>query len=310
MQIKKAQRSAVKIKLAVTGPSGSGKTLGSLLLGKGLCGDGKMLVIDSEDGSSNLYADHKMTVGIDYDVLEINAPYTTQKYIEALELGQKEGYDLIIIDSISHAWAGEGGILDKKNAIDMRGGNSFTNWGKVTKDHEAFKSTIVHAKCHVIVTMRSKQDYIMEANDRGKQAPRKVGLAPVQREGMEYEFTTVFDCGMDHSYVVSKDRTGLFDGRMEKLSLETGKELREWLGGASKDEAQVVVDATPKDYTPILNEIVTGFCSPNNDKWAIVKPILADLVGLEKGAIFVKLDRNIQNWIREMVEKDKAASSE
>lgn len=241
MQIKKAERKSVKIKLAITGPSGSGKTMGALMLAKGIAPNGKILVIDTEDGSSNLYADHALTQGIEYDVLELDAPYLTKKYIQALELGQENGYDVIVVDSISHAWAGEGGILDRKTAMDQRGGNSFTNWGKLTPEQERFKSALVHAKAHVIATMRSKQDYVMEANERGKQAPKKVGLAPVQREGMEYEFTTVFDIGMSHDYVVSKDRTGLFDGRVERLTVKIGEEIRNWLesGKAETNSSEV-----------------------------------------------------------------------
>lgn len=233
MQIKKAERKAVKIKLAITGPSGSGKTMGGLLLAKGLSGKGKVLIIDSEDGSSNLYADHQL-VGMDFDVIEIDAPYTVTKYLQALEAGQKAQYDVIVIDSISHAWAGEGGLLDKKTALDAGGrGNSYTNWASITKEQEAFKAKIIHSPCHVVVTMRSKQEYIVETNDKGKQAPRKVGLAPIQRDGMEYEFTTVFDCGMDHNFQASKDRTGIFDGRIEKITEKTGIEIREWLNSGA-----------------------------------------------------------------------------
>lgn len=233
MQIRKAERKAVKIKLAITGPSGAGKTMGALLLGKGLAGEGKILIIDSEDGSSNLYADHPL-VGTDFDVLEIDAPYTITKYLQALEAGQNAGYDVIVIDSISHAWAGEGGLLDKKTSLDSRGGNSYTNWASITKEQEQFKAKIIHSPCHVIVTMRSKQDYIVEQNEKGRSAPKKVGLAPIQRDGMEYEFTTVFDVSMDHHYHVSKDRTGIFDGRIEKLNEKTGVEIKEWLNSGKQ----------------------------------------------------------------------------
>jgi hypothetical protein len=135
-------------------------------------------------------------------------------------------------------------LLEKKTGLDSRGGNSYTNWASITKEQEQFKAKIIHSPCHVVVTMRSKQDYVVETNDKGKPAPKKVGLAPIQREGMEYEFTTVFDISMDHSYHVSKDRTGLFDGRIEKLGEKTGQEIREWLNSGKpeilKDEAPLV----------------------------------------------------------------------
>jgi len=231
MKIQKAERKAVKIKLAITGPSGAGKTMSSLLLAKGLVSGGRILVIDSEDGSSNLYADHDLLGGIQFDVIEIEAPYAVSKYLKALEMGVQEKYDAIIIDSLSHAWAGEGGLLEKKQGLDSRGGNSYTNWATITKEQELFKSRIVHCPTHVIATMRSKQDYVIEANDKGKSAPKKVGLAPIQRDGLEYEFTIVFDVGMDHQFHVSKDRTGIFDGCIERITEKTGVLVKEWLEG-------------------------------------------------------------------------------
>ena len=253
MQIRKAQRQSVNIKIAMTGPSGAGKTMSSLLLAKGIAPNGSILVIDTEDGSSNLYADHNLTKGVEFDVLQIQAPYTIAKYIKALEMGIDGKYDVIVIDSLSHAWAGEGGLLEKKSAIDSRGGNSYTNWATVTKEHESFKSKIVHCPTHVIVTMRSKQDYIMEANDKGKSAPKKVGLAPIQRDGMEYEFTTVFDIGMDHQFHVSKDRTGLFDGRIEAVTIKTGEQIKAWLdGGAPLQKPQAAMPSTEFNENEIL----------------------------------------------------------
>jgi hypothetical protein len=266
MIINKAQRKAVKIKLAITGPSGAGKTMSALLLAKGLIDEGRILVIDSEDGSSNLYADHEITKGIDFDVLELDAPYTIQKYIQALELGQKEGYDIIIIDSISHAWAGEGGLLDKKTSLDARGGNSFTNWASITKEQELFKSKIVHSSCHVIVTMRSKQEHVIEINDKGRSAPKKVGMAAIQRDGMEYEFTTVFDTAMDHSFSVSKDRTGLFDGCIEKMSIATGERIRKWLDGAPPQVQKVgAVKSEPAQTSETVSYIYNNLVSFHAD---------------------------------------------
>lgn len=239
MEIRKAQRKAVKIKLAITGPSGSGKTMGALLVAAGLVDGGKILVIDTEDGGADLYADHPILNGLTYDVIEIKAPYTIQKYVAALDAATNAKYDCVIVDSISHAWAGEGGLLDKKSSIDSRGGNSYTNWGPIKKEQNLFVSKIVHADYHLIATMRSKQDYVMETNDKGKQQPKKVGLAPVQNDGIEYEFTTVFDVGIDHQYQCSKDRTGLFDGMIEKLSFQTGSTIRKWMSGKEIKEGEM-----------------------------------------------------------------------
>ncbi len=228
----KAERKKVKLKIAITGPSGSGKTFSALVLASSM---GKRIaLIDTENDSASLYSDR-----FNFDTLAIDAPYTVQKYNEAVKAAIDEKYDVLIIDSISHAWAGEGGLLAKKEALDARGGNSYTNWGSITKEQEQFKATLLNADIHLICTMRSKQDYIMEINDKGKQAPKKVGLAPIQRDGMEYEFTTVFDVGMDHSASTSKDRTGLFDGQIQKITEKTGEELIKWLGGAKEAPVKV-----------------------------------------------------------------------
>jgi hypothetical protein len=233
---KKAERRQVRPKLALTGPSGSGKTFSALLLAAGM--GKKIAVIDTENGSASLYADMDKgpLKGVKFDVLEIDPPYTIDKYARAIEAAQSEGYDVLVADSLSHAWAGEGGLLSKKEALDQRGGNSYTNWAGITKEHELFKARILTADIILICTMRSKQDYVLEINDKGKQAPKKVGMAPIQRDGLEYEFTTVFDLAMDHNAAVSKDRTAMFDGQIFKITKKTGEQIIAWLNGAKPIE--------------------------------------------------------------------------
>ena len=228
MSFVKAKRTQVKLKIAVTGPSGSGKTYSSLLIAKGL--GSKIAVIDTENGSASLYADR-----FEFDTNTITEPYTIAKYTTAIDEAVKAGYDVVVVDSLSHAWAGEGGLLAKKESMDARGGNSYTNWAGITKEHEAFKSKILNTPIHIVATMRSKQDYVLETNEKGKQAPKKVGLAPIQRDGMEYEFTTVFDVAMNHEASVSKDRSGLFDGQIFKITEDTGKQFIKWLSTANKE---------------------------------------------------------------------------
>lgn len=248
MKIRKAERKSVKIKLAISGLTGSGKTMGAILLARGLSDDGKILIIDTENQSACLYSDHPVTKHIGYDVLDIDAPFTVDKYLRALQLGVDAGYSVIVIDSISHQWDAEGGSLDKKNKLDLNGGNSFTNWGGIKREANTFQSKLLSAPVHIIVTMRSKMEYVLETNEKGKQAPRKIGLAPIQKDGIEYEFTTVFDMSIDKTYSITKDRTGLFDGRIEKLSEKTGKEIRDWLCNGKavevvEPQAEVEIDA-------------------------------------------------------------------
>jgi hypothetical protein len=239
MSFKKATRTQAKLKIAMTGPSGSGKTFSSLLLAKGMAK--KIAFVDTENHSASLYADR-----FEFDELTLSPPFTVQKYIQAIQDAVKGGYEVLIIDSLTHAWAGEGGLLAKKEALDSRGGNSYTNWASITKEHEALKNAFLQSPIHLIATMRSKQDYILELNEKGKSQPKKVGLAPIQRDGMEYEFTTVFDIGMDHQYVASKDRTGLFDGVIEKITESTGEKLISWLSSAhAPDQGQTNETGAP-----------------------------------------------------------------
>jgi KaiC/GvpD/RAD55 family RecA-like ATPase len=229
MPFARATRRRVYLKIGIMGPSGSGKTYSGLQLAFGLAGHGgPVAVIDTENGSASLYAH----LGA-YDVTEVGPPFTVARYVEVVNEAVAAGYDVLLVDSISHAWAGEGGLLNLKESLDARGGNSFANWAKVSPLHEQFKSALVAAPLHVIVTMRSKQDYVMQEDGKGKMVPVKVGLTPIQREGFEYELSTVFDLSMNHQAMVSKDRTGLFDGIVGRLSAEHGRRLREWLESAS-----------------------------------------------------------------------------
>lgn len=235
MGFQRAQRQKVFVKLAITGPSGSGKTYSALKLAFGM--GKKVAMIDTENGSGSLYAH----LG-EYDVCPVGAPYQCKKYVDGIKEAVAGGYEVLIIDSLSHAWAGEGGLLQKKEALDVHGGNQFTNWAQITKEHEWLKTAILHAPIHIIVTMRSKQEYALQEDGKGRTKPVKVGMAPIQRNDVEYEFTTVFDLGMDHSALTSKDRTGLFDGNSEALSEKHGAAILEWLAGG--------VDAPPVSAPP------------------------------------------------------------
>lgn len=235
----KATRKQAKLKLAVTGPSGSGKTYSALMLAKGI--GGKIALIDTENKSASLYADSKGMP--EFDTLDLGPPYTTIKYLDAMNAAVKAGYDVLIIDSGTHQWAGDGGILSRKEKLDQKpGSNSYTNWGQLTPEQEGFKASILQAPIHMIMTLRSKQDYVLEKNEKGKSVPVKVGMAPIQRDGLEYEFSTVFDADMSHNVTVSKDRSGLFDGQYFRITEETGKTLGKWLSSGDKDAPKLSPD--------------------------------------------------------------------
>lgn len=230
---RKAERKQAKLRLGLVGPAGSGKTYGALLVAMGL--GGRVAMIDTENGSGDLYA------GLgDYDVCTLSAPYEVQKYLASIKEAEAAGYDVLIIDSLSHAWAGEGGLLDQQGRIaDSGRGNSYTAWRQVTPWHNKLVEAMLTSPCHIIATMRAKTEYVQEQNERGKTEIRKVGLAPVQRDGMDYEFSVVFDLSASHTAQASKDRTSLFDGRVFQLGKDTGAALREWLEHGKEPEIGV-----------------------------------------------------------------------
>ena len=220
---RKAERRKAKLRLAITGPAGSGKTYGALLVAFGI--SGRIALLDTENGSGDLYS----ALG-DYDICSISAPFSVQKYIEAIKEAENAGYDVLILDSISAEWAGTGGLLNLHTQITSTNkGNSFSAWGQITPRHNAFIDAIINSKIHIIATIRSKTEYAQVQNEKGKAEIKKLGLGLVQREGIDYEFTTVFDLSMEHTVTVSKDRTSLFDGQVFTITEDTGRVLKEWL---------------------------------------------------------------------------------
>jgi energy-coupling factor transporter ATP-binding protein EcfA2 len=225
----KAERKAAKIKLAITGPSGSGKTTAALKLARGLVGpSGKIAVIDTENQSASLYSDITS-----FDVLNLEAPFEHKKFTESIQAAEANGYDAVIIDSASHLWEA---ILDYKTKLDRRGGNSYTNWSDAGGKFKEVIDCLLGSRLHVISCLRSKMEHAIEKDDRGKTTIRKVGMAPIMRDGIEYEFTVVLDLDMQHQAVSSKDRTRMFDGKIIEVTEDVGKQLATWLAGATPED--------------------------------------------------------------------------
>ena len=218
MQLQTAQRKRAKIKMGLQGPSGSGKTMGALIIAFGLCGDwSKIAVIDSENHSAELYSD----LG-GYNVVNLVAPFTPEKYIQALELCEKSSMEVIIVDSTTHCWEY---LLDYHSSLQ---GNSFTNWARVTPRHNEFVQKILQSICHIICTTRTKQDYVL-VEKNGKMVPEKIGLKAIQRPEMEYDFTLVFDLDIKNFLSASKDRTGLFFGKPQQvITVAVGQQIAAW----------------------------------------------------------------------------------
>lgn len=251
----KAERKKSKLRLGLTGPSGSGKTYGALLIALGI--GGKIAVIDTEKGSASLY-----THIADFDVLELDAPYSPESFIEAIIAAESAGYDTLIIDSITHEWSGKGGCLEINEAVAQSKyrGNTWSAWNETTARHRAFLDRMMQSKMHVIVTIRSKTETAQQDSITGKKQVVKLGMKAEQRDGIEFELTTVLDIIHDGHYAVaSKDRTGLFTDKDPKaITVETGKILLDWLNSGAEPKPEPKIEPIaeqPKTVTDWINEI-------------------------------------------------------
>lgn len=280
--IKKANKKQTKIKLLISGPSGSGKTYSSLLLAYGMTGDwNKIVVIDSERGSADLY-DHLGS----YSTLTLEPPYAPEVYIEAIKHCVSKGFDIIIIDSITHEWDGVGGCLEIHGNMT---GNSYINWNKVTPRHNAFINAIIQSPVHMICTSRAKQDYVLvDKND--KKVPEKLGLRAITREGFDFEVTLSLDLDIRHNATSTKDRTGLFLGKPDFIiTSETGNLILNWCNSGENissifnifsDKLKSVKDYETLDK--IQDQIIANKSSLNEIELEILREQITD--------IFTRLD--------------------
>ncbi|HLV98696.1 MAG TPA: ATP-binding protein [Ktedonobacterales bacterium] len=233
----RAIKTASRLRMALIGPSGSGKTWTALALATALADGKEVAVIDTERGSASKYAD----IFPPFDVLNLDT-FSPESYIEAIHAAEEGGYGVLVIDSISHEWAGPGGILEIVDGVARRnkGGNSFAAWGEVTPRHNRFIDAITRARLHVIVTIRSKQEYVLDKDERtGRTTPRKVGLAPIQRAHVEYEMDIAADMDIDHTLIVQKSRCpALANAVIARPGADLAETLRAWLQGVPPAEAE------------------------------------------------------------------------
>jgi hypothetical protein len=245
MKFKKATKSQAKLRLALVGVSGSGKTYTALTIAAAL-GE-PVAVIDTERGSASKYAGDVAH----FDALELET-YAPRTYVQAIAAAASQRYPVLVIDSLSHAWMGEGGALEMvdKAAARSKSGNTFMAWRDVTPEHNALVSAILGYPGHVIVTMRAKSEYVIEEDGRGKKTPRKIGMAPVQRDGLEYEFDVVADLDTEHRMVVTKSRcSALADAVIVRPGREVADRLRAWLDDgvqpAPREERAPMAESAP-----------------------------------------------------------------
>ena len=229
---KKATKQQAKLRLALDGPAGSGKTYTALTFASAIAehAGGRVAVIDTERGSASLYADR-----FDFDVMEIQAPYDPAKYVNGLRDARAAGYPVVVIDSLSHAWDAEGGVMEIADR-NKKGGNSWSGWAAATPAYRSMIEAILGADLHVICTMRTKTEWTTD--DKGK--PVKIGTAPVMRAGIDYEFTVVGDLDTEHVMRVSKSRCqSVADRAVRHPDASFARELIAWLD----DGVEPVIDA-------------------------------------------------------------------
>lgn len=226
-----AEKSQLKARVLISGAAGSGKTIAALELASAL--GSRVAVIDTENGSAALYSDKYK-----FEMLNLQPPYPPEDFVQAIKVAENSGFDVIVVDGITPEWSGTGGCLDLHTKL----GGRFQDWAKITPRHRSFIQKILECSTHIICTCRSKQGYAM---DEQSKKVTKLGMAPEQRDGLDYEMTLVFNIiNQTHLAEATKDRTGLFDGKQFLISKNTGLEILEWLnsGTPAKSPAPTITD--------------------------------------------------------------------
>lgn len=321
---KKAQREQVRIKVSIAGPAGSGKTMSSLLMAYGITkaefpnlSDAevweKICVIDTENGSGSLYVGKQVgptTIGA-YNTIDLTPPFEPGVFVDAIHMAEEHGMNVIIIDSLSHAWAGVGGALDQQGKIAERSGNSWTAWRSVTPQHNKLVDAMLQSPAHIIANMRAKMEYQQTTSDSGKKQVKAIGMGVVMREGIEYEFTVSFMLDYDHVASSTKDRTGIFDGKLFTIDANTGKQMYAWLSSgaaptpkANPVPAPVAAPAEPdeqvKKAITMIDALAKEKCAAEGGKEAVAA-VVEETLGTKNYKKCTDIDK-----LRELYSKLKA----
>jgi len=276
MDFVKARKSQAKARVALIGPTGAGKTYTALVMATGMAKEiGKnasIVVIDTEHNSAAKYSDQ-----FDFMVPASTLPdHSPASYVKAIEACEDAGFDIIIIDSLSHAWVGKGGALEMKDrfAARSKSGNTFQAWAKVTPEHNALMEKLISSKAHIIATMRSKMSYVQEKDERGRTQIRKVGMAPVQRDGVEYEFDLIGDISREHTMTIDKTRWSDIDSFHGIVTENFGRDLVRWLS----DGVEAPTTAA-RDYKSQVRDYLKA--NPDFDFNAFVSQVVVDALPVE-----------------------------
>lgn len=260
----KAKKEKIYLKVLLAGASGSGKSYSALKLATGITNKvgGRIAAIDTEAGRIRYYANE-----FDFDDLQLEEPYTPEKYIDAINQAVDGGYSVLIIDSITHEW---NYIIDQVDKIP--GSNSYTKWAKLTPRHNKFTEKIIQSPINIIATVRGKDAYVLEQDKNGKQIPKKVGLGYTQRDGLEYEYTVTFNIDQtNHVSTAQKDNTHLFENKYEMLTEKDGEALYDWANSGEEPAFN-----TTRAQQEII-ELATALGGSKNEK---VKEATIDILGV------------------------------
>lgn len=236
-KIEPATKSATKLRLALFGPSGSGKTMSALRIATGI--GGRIGVIDTERGSASKYSDR-----YPFDVINLRSA-AVPDYLEAINAFSEAGHEILIIDSLTHAWEWLLDHVDKLGATQFRG-NKWGAWSVGTPLQQQLVDAMLTYPGHVIGTMRARTEWVITTNDKGKATPERIGTSPKQRDSLEYEFDLLMLMNSDNSGHVLKDRTGKYQDAVLQPTEEFGAALAEWLadGGPEEEPISVTLDAS------------------------------------------------------------------
>lgn len=300
-----------KVKIAIGGPSGSGKTMSSLLLAFGIvkathpdwsdaqCWD-KICIVDTENGSASLY----VNTGVgqyrtgEYYTIPMEPPYDFESYENSIHAAEDAGMEVIIVDSLSHLWVGEGGALDVQGKVAARTGNSYTAWRDVTPKFNHLMDVILQSRSHIICNLRAKTEYSQEKNANGKTVVKNIGMGFQFRDGAEFDFSTVFMLDQDHVANATKDRTGLFDGKYFTITPETGKEIYRWLSSGAPEKPAAPVPVPAKELVEgevtvdMVDTVIKGLVADADPDRK--KQIIAELKEIAGTANYLKItDPNV-----------------
>lgn len=318
MKFQKATRKQAKLRLGITGPSGSGKTMSSLLLAKGM--GGRIAVCDTERSSASLYS-HV----VEFDALDMEPPFSPERFITAVDVAEEAGYDILILDSITHEWSGIGGCLELVDEIARAKykGNSWSAWNDITPRHRAFLDRLMASPLHIIATMRSKTE-TAQVEENGRKKVVKLGMKAEQRDGAEYEFTVVLDLVHDGHYATaSKDRTGLFSGDPKAITPATGKMLIDWLNSGEPLQPEAPKEqstgSTPRagalervhpDRLVMVEQYIDKLrnACQSEDQAEAAKVVSEILDADEKTAVWDGLDSSQRSFIKKAITAQKATA--